>query len=53
MVLEEFLVMLGANTETEKVKSFSAALTKVATVATAVVGALKTVTAAAWAFADS
>src|SRR5574344_503566 len=53
MVIEEFLVMLGANTETEKVKSFSAALTKVATVATAVVGALKTVTAAAWAFADS
>lgn len=53
MVLEEFLVMLGAETETEKVKSFSAALTKVATVATAVVGALKTVTAAAWAFADS
>ena len=53
MVLEEFLVMLGANTETEKVKSFGAALTKVATIATAVVGALKTVTAAAWAFADS
>lgn len=53
MVLEQFLVMLGANTETEKVKSFGAALTKVATIATAVVGALKTVTAAAWAFADS
>ena len=53
MVLEEFLVMLGANTETEKVKSFGAALTKVASIATVVVGALKTVTAAAWAFADS
>jgi len=53
MVLEEFLVMLGADTETEKVKSFGAALTKVASIATVVVGALKTVTAAAWAFADS
>lgn len=53
MVLEEFLVMLGANTETEKVKSFGAALTKVASIATVVVGALKTVSLAAWAFADS
>lgn len=53
MVLEDFLVMLGAETETEKVKSFGAALTKVASVATVVVGALKTVTLAAWAFADS
>lgn len=53
MVLEEFLVMLGADTETEKVKSFGAALTKVGSIATVVVGALKTVTLAAWAFADS
>lgn len=52
MVLEDFLVMLGAETETEKVKSFGAALTKVASIATVVVGALKTVSMAAWAFAD-
>lgn len=47
------MVALGANTETEKVKSFGAALTKVASIATVVVGALKTVSLAAWAFADS
>ena len=53
MLLEEFLVVLGAQTDTEKVKSFGAALTKVGSIATAVVGALKTVSLAAWAFADS
>ena len=53
MLLEEFLVVLGAQTDTEKVKSFGAALTKVGSIATVVVGALKTVSLAAWAFADS
>ena len=53
MVLEQFLVMLGVNADTEKVKSFGAALSKVAVIGTAVVGALKAVTVTAWAFADS
>jgi len=53
MLLEEFLVVLGVQTDTEKVKSFGAALTKVGSIATVVVGALKTVSLAAWAFADS
>lgn len=52
MLLEEFLVVLGARTETDKVKSFGDALTKVGSIATVVVGALKTVSLAAWAFAD-
>ena len=51
-VLEEFLVMLGVKADTEKVKSFGDALTKVGSIATVVVGALKTVSLAAWAFAD-
>ena len=45
--------MLGVNADTEKVKSFGAALSKVAVIGTAVVGALKAVTVTAWAFADS
>lgn len=45
--------MLGAETETEKVQGFGAALAKVATIGAVVVGALKTVTMAAWSFADS
>lgn len=53
MLLEEFLVVLGAQTETEKVKSFGAALTKVGSIATVVIGALKAVSLAAWNFADS
>lgn len=52
-MIEEFLVVLGANTETEKVQGFSAALAKVATIGAVVVGALKAVTLAAWNFADS
>lgn len=53
MVLEEFLVMLGVDADTKKVEGFSTALTKVASVGAIVVGALKSVTLAAWAFADS
>lgn len=45
--------MLGVNADTEKVKSFGAALSKVAVIGAAVVGALKAVTVTAWAFADS
>lgn len=51
-VLEEFVVMLGAKVDTEKVKSFSDALAKVASVGAIVVGALKSVSLAAWGFAD-
>lgn len=52
MLLEEFLVLLGVKADTEKVQAFGAALTKVGSIATVVVGALKTVSLAAWAFAD-
>ena len=52
MILDEFLVLLGVKADTEKVKAFGDALTKVGSIATVVVGALKTVSLAAWAFAD-
>lgn len=53
MIIDEFLAIFKINADTEKVKQFSASLAKAATVATAVVGALKTVTLAAWGWADS
>lgn len=52
MLLEEFVVLLGAETETGKVKDFAGALAKVGTIATVVVGAVKAVALTAWAFAD-
>ncbi|MED6004942.1 MULTISPECIES: hypothetical protein [Enterobacteriaceae] len=52
MLLEQFMVVLGAQAETEKVKGFGAALAKVATIGATVVAALKTVTLSAWAFFD-
>lgn len=53
MLLEEFLVELTAEADTDKVKGFGAAMAKVATIGAVVVSALKTASLAAWAFADS
>lgn len=53
MVLEDFLVMLGVQADTEQVENFGSALSKVATIGAVVVGALKAVSLAAWNFADS
>lgn len=52
MIIEEFVALLGVKADTDKVKGFADALTKVGAVATVVAGAVKAVALTAWAFAD-
>ena len=53
MILDEFLILLGVDADTEEVRQFNAALTDVMTIATAAVATLSAIGAATVAYFDS